>query len=200
MRTWSSNRWLEVSTYTRKILRLAKLIQIFLGFLRCELKLSAGKAIQTTAQEMICAGKWACLARCEDYRTANGRSDRSFWRRAQTEKLKEFRVACSKRAHCAYVFGLGSSNSPFITKSFECATFAFLAGSCLLVCGQSYLHCVLLTHLSQYHCQNFAPLRSTNIFIKICFLIRTLPSVRVMRIHTTVVCVQWRGLPLCEVR
>ena len=37
LRTSSSNRWLEVSTYTRKILRLAKLIQISLGFLRCQM-------------------------------------------------------------------------------------------------------------------------------------------------------------------
>ena len=67
LRIGSSNRWLEVSSYTCKLLRLAKLIQLFQSFLRCQMKFSAGKAIQTTAQEKICAGKWACLARCEDW-------------------------------------------------------------------------------------------------------------------------------------
>jgi hypothetical protein len=42
---------------------------------------SAGKAIQTTAQEKICTGKWACLALCEE--------DRLFYLRAQTENLEE---------------------------------------------------------------------------------------------------------------
>jgi hypothetical protein len=76
---------------------------------------------QTTDQEIIPAGGrgvWRGAG------TVVGRSDSS----TITHKEQAFRGACSKPAHCANAFRMGSSNWSLTPTSCACAAIAFLAG------------------------------------------------------------------------
>jgi hypothetical protein len=63
----------------------------------------------------------------EAYWTAIGRNDRQLCYYTDWEH-QVFRVACSDRVHCANAFRMGSNNSSLTTRSYACASIAFLAG------------------------------------------------------------------------